>query len=354
MGKQKKKDFDWTGVTFKQCLLKIAYYGTNYHGIAFQEGTRTVEGALFDALIKVRLIRSREECKFTRCGRTDRGVHAAGNAVSLLLRAGDLPYVQMLNKALPDDVRVLGWREVPPDFSARFSCLCRIYKYFFVQKEGLDLELLNTAAQKLVGVHDFRNFCKMDVEATTNFERNILSFKVEPLDDGNVVCTITGYAFLYHQIRCFMAILFLVAEGLEDPSIVDHLLDIEKCPRKPQYEIADPAGLVLYDCLFEGIHFDDEPKPLIATEPLHRKRQEMLVQRAVLSCLAGPEPEESDIPAKSYTPLLKRATCPSLEEKKELLEDRNKRREVKKARVCVDIVDGEKRKTMEQKACVKQ
>jgi len=340
MGKQKKKDFDWTGATFKHCVLKIAYYGTNYHGIAFQEGTATVEGALFDALIKVRLIKSREECNFTRCGRTDKGVHAAGNAVSLLLREGnDLPYVQMLNKALPDDVRVLGVREVPPNFSARFSCLCRVYKYFFTQKESLDLDLMNSTAQKLVGDHDFRNFCKMDVEATNNFERKVLSFKVEPLEDGNVVCTITGYAFLYHQIRCFMAILFLVAEGLEDPSIVDHLLDIEKCPRKPQYELADPAGLVLYDCMFEGIHFDDEPKPLIATEPLHRKRQEMLVQRAVLSCLAGPEPGES-LPPRGYTPLLKRAVCPSFEEKKELLENRNQRRDAKKSRTT--SVGGEK------------
>jgi len=50
--------------------------------------------------------------------------------------------------------------------------------------------------------------------------------------------TITGLAFLWHQVRCMAAILFLVGSQLEKPEVIDHMLNIEKCPRKPQYGMA--------------------------------------------------------------------------------------------------------------------
>eukprot|EP00397_Hematodinium_sp_SG-2012_P052765 GEMP01062587.1.p3 GENE.GEMP01062587.1~~GEMP01062587.1.p3 ORF type:complete len:121 (+),score=37.46 GEMP01062587.1:804-1166(+) len=118
-----------------------------------------------------------------------------------------------------------------------------------------------------------------------------------------------------------MAILFLVAEKLEAPSIIDELLDIDNCPRKPIYELADPSGLVLYDCVFEGLHFD-EPPPAVASQPLHAKRLELQRLQAVLTCLAGPALETP--PAKKYTPLRKRAGCPTLEEKQQLMEKKKK------------------------------
>ena len=52
----------------------------------------------------------------------------------------ELPYVIMLNRNLPDNIRVLGWTDVPSDFSARFSCKDRTYKYFFPRGE-MDLEV---------------------------------------------------------------------------------------------------------------------------------------------------------------------------------------------------------------------
>lgn len=45
------------------------------------------------------------------------------------------------------------------------------------------------------------------------------------------VIQIKAKAFLWHQIRCIMAILFLVAQGKEDPSIIDELLDVKTNPR---------------------------------------------------------------------------------------------------------------------------
>jgi tRNA pseudouridine38/39 synthase len=64
---------------------------------------------------------------------------------------------------------------------------------------------------------------------------------------------VDGSSFLWHQIRCIVAILFLVGQRKESPSIVDDLLDIEKYPSKPQYTISSEHPLVLFDCQYEDI-----------------------------------------------------------------------------------------------------
>lgn len=59
---------------------------------------------------------------------------------------------------------------------------------------------------------------------------------------------VRGTAFLWHQVRCMMAVLFLVGKGLEDPEIVARMLDLHATPRKPQYPMAPDEPLVLYTC----------------------------------------------------------------------------------------------------------
>ena len=127
--------------------------------------------------------------------------------------AQELDYVGMLNGVLPPDIRVLAWAPVPERFSARFSCTGRTYKYFFMKRD-LDIGRMRAGAAHLVGEHDFRNFCKMDVVTTSNFVRNILSFEIEPVSPAQDaasplsvwVATIDGTAFLYHQVRCMMQV----------------------------------------------------------------------------------------------------------------------------------------------------
>ena len=88
---------------------------------------------------------------------------------------------------LPDDIRALAWRAVVPEFSARFSCASRTYRYFFSREspktsEPYDIDAMRDAAARLVGDHDFRNFCKMDIGGgVTNYRRNILSFSIDRL-----------------------------------------------------------------------------------------------------------------------------------------------------------------------------
>jgi tRNA pseudouridine38/39 synthase len=221
----------------------------------------------------------------------------------------ELPYIAMLNSVLPSDIRILAWCPTPPvNFDARFSCGERRYRYFFTNpaflptpgpigledgsgpggglREGwLDVEAMRVAAKKLAGLHDFRNFCRIDPSRQiTTYERNITHVDVEEVrqhsgpmafaerlqlakntDSSRHVqgesasgtggpkvysFTIHGSAFLWHQVRNMVAILFLVGQRLESPSIVDELLDIEKNPSRPTYEMASDAPLVLWDCIF--------------------------------------------------------------------------------------------------------
>lgn len=221
----------------------------------------------------------------------------------------ELSYATILNTVLPPDIRILAWcPEPPPTFDARFSCRERRYKYFFTNpsfcptpgpdgltahdgrpttlREGwLDIEKMREAAKKLEGLHDFRNLCKIDpTKQMPNCQRRVTFADVVEFDScgkdfsrlrdlnqngsqglvqsvvgsdlisesGPKVYTfcVHGSAFLWHQVRCMAAILFLVGQGLEEPSIVDQLLDIDTNPRRPAYEMADDAPLVLWDCIF--------------------------------------------------------------------------------------------------------
>lgn len=224
----------------------------------------------------------------------------------------EIPYMQVLNRILPPDIRVLAWCGAPPtDFSARFSCKERRYRYFFTQpafsptpgpagfsknktgsagltpqREGwLDIEAMRDGAERFVGLHDFRNFCKVDgSKQLDNFERTIFHATIEEADEGaNYVSsedfkhynnssskrkktklpssdqapsptvytfTLHGSAFLWHQVRHMVAILFHIGQGFESPELVSELLDIKKHSQKPMYEMADSTPLVLWDCIF--------------------------------------------------------------------------------------------------------
>ena len=119
------------------------------------------------------MIKSESECRYSKCGRTDKGVSALGNVFALwvwnLTKKGSKPkedntiepYCSVLNRNLPPDIWILGYAEVPEYFDARFSCIYREYKYFFDPK-GLNLSQMKIAASKLIGTHDFWNFCKKD------------------------------------------------------------------------------------------------------------------------------------------------------------------------------------------------
>ena len=85
---KKQKPFDFNRYHKRHVALKMAYLGWDYHGFASQESTEnTIEGHFFAALIKACLIENRADCNYSRCGRTDKGVSAFAQVVSLDLRS---------------------------------------------------------------------------------------------------------------------------------------------------------------------------------------------------------------------------------------------------------------------------
>ena len=338
---KRQKGFDFSRCRQRCIALKIAYFGHGFHGFAAQDDSdNTIEGHLFRALERTCLIKDRATANYSRCGRTDKGVSAFSQVVALHVRskmsegpdllpqntvpatssvqattggsggtvaaeegterralqgrvgldsgvrhasesaADEMDYPRILNGVLPPTIRVLGWAAIPPGspFSARFSCTGRVYHYFFARHPGLDLEAMRSAARHFEGEHDFRSFCKMDIEHVTHFNRYIQKFDVLELPSGCAppvgtlvqpeavvggpglgYFRIEGSAFLWHQVRCMVAVLQMVGHGLEAPSIVAELLDISSTPRKPQYTMASELPLVLAECHFENLHWHIEP-----------------------------------------------------------------------------------------------
>ncbi|KAG1775634.1 pseudouridine synthase [Suillus placidus] len=271
-----KKPFHFSSHPKRKIAIKFCYSGWEYNGLAYQNGPTplpTVEDVLFKAFVKARLVDETgglDSCGWEKCGRTDRGVSAAGQVVSLWPSTKhELSYVSILNRLLPPTIRVLAWSPISPDFSARFNCKHRHYKYFFTS-HGLDIPLMQSAAKRLIGEHDFRNLCKLDPgKQITNFHRCVMRAQINPVSpesDGDkrvYVFDLVGSAFLYHQVRHIMAVLFLVGTGLEQPSIISALMNVfpaesDSSPesqlplvdRKPEYQMADALPLMLWDCAY--------------------------------------------------------------------------------------------------------
>ncbi|KAI3820029.1 hypothetical protein L1987_13885 [Smallanthus sonchifolius] len=326
--------------------LKIMYFGLRFYGFASEaQMDPTVESELFKALQKTRLVLGdKKDLQYSRCGRTDKGVSSVGQVVALLLRSkhkepggdtskelvdgadeGELDYVRILNGVLPDDIRVIGWCHAPVNFSARFSCLSREYRYFF-WRENLNILAMESSCKRLIGEHDFRNFCKMDAANVHNYKRRITSFDICPCNgsDQLMFMKIKGSAFLWHQVRCMVAVLFLVGQGLESPDVIDVLLDVDKTPRKPQYKMAPEIPLVLYSCEFEGLNFNcssDARRALqlhLEKECRAYKLQAAIFQEALLS-LSSTEDDGSVTTKKkasSHVPVMSRPTEPSYDERR--------------------------------------
>lgn len=161
-------------------------------------------------------------------GRTDAGVHARGQVAHVDVPAWPADVdARRINRALPDDVRVLGIAKAPVGFDARFSAIWRRYSYS-VSDDGLgpdpllrrhvlcwvkplDLEAMNAAAAALVGEHDFAPFCKQREFATT--VRAIQRLEWRRDEQGLAIMTIQADAFCHSMVRSIVGALLPVGEG---------------------------------------------------------------------------------------------------------------------------------------------
>ncbi|MCZ9293873.1 tRNA pseudouridine(38-40) synthase TruA [Corynebacterium sp. c8Ua_172] len=250
----------------------VAYDGTDFHGWARQkqvdgQEVRTVQGVLEDALSLI----LRHPVELTVAGRTDAGVHAAGQVAhadvpraSLEQRSieGDAGrLVRRLAKLLDPDVRVTRVTEAPDGFDARFSALTRTYRYRVTTAEAgasplrvrdtavwpkkVDLDAVQEAATALVGLHDFAAFCKPRPHATTI--RDVHSFTWSdvstPEEPELFEATITADAFCWHMVRALVASCLDVGAGQQPADWIEGLLLMRA--RSPHVRLAPACGLTL-------------------------------------------------------------------------------------------------------------
>jgi len=173
--------------------LTVEYDGTDFHGFQRQPKLRTVQGVLEGRLSRL----LGEEVRVVGAGRTDAGVHALGQVVSLRT-SRPLPVeraAEVMNTALPADVKVQRCEEAAPDFHARRWARSRRYRYTVVEREapspilgrfalvappGLSVERMAAAARPLRGRRDFRALQAAGSPAATT-ERTLLELAPEAL-----------------------------------------------------------------------------------------------------------------------------------------------------------------------------
>ena len=285
--KKEKKEKEINYNITEYIAFKFMYIGKNYNGLVIQSTAKnTIEEILFSVLKKCKFLdpsKSNEEListsNYSRCGRTDKGVNSSGNVFALNLRYNpNYDYVKSLNCLLPDDIFIISSCIVDDSFDARFSCLYREYKYYFLKK-NMNIQKMQEAANLLCGYHNFKNFCKIDKSDENweekNYLRRIFEIKIEKISEKEFiypfnidkncinneyyqayVCVIKGSAFLWHQVRCIMQILFLIGEELEDNSLINEMLN-EESKYEFIYGLADDSNLILSDCVFEFINFSN-------------------------------------------------------------------------------------------------
>ncbi|KAI2780190.1 pseudouridine synthase [Daldinia loculata] len=118
----------------RKVSVMIGYAGTGYHGLQINHKEKTIEGDIFAALVAAKAISKANaddprKSSFVRCARTDKGVHAAGNMISLKLIIEDPDVVKNINDNLPPQIRVWGIQRTNNAFSCYQTCDSRWYEY---------------------------------------------------------------------------------------------------------------------------------------------------------------------------------------------------------------------------------
>ncbi len=235
-------------------VLGIEYNGSSYSGWQRQKHSDSIQKHVELALSRV----ADSELNVICAGRTDAGVHAMEQVIHFdtdVVRALN-SWVLGANTHLPFEIRVLWAAAVNDDFHARFSAEQRSYQYVILNRlvrpgflhklvtheyRPLDIELMQQAANYLIGKHNFNSYrakhCQSKTPVRTMHKLNIRR-------NGNfIVIEYVANAFLHHMVRNISGVLMTIGSAEQPPSWALEILQLQD--RQHKGVTASPDGLYL-------------------------------------------------------------------------------------------------------------
>ena len=193
-------------------LIRFSYDGTGFSGYQKQPGERTVEGMLENALYN---INNHTETRIFSSGRTDRGVHALGQAAHFDIDVNITLYKLKcaLNSLLPEDIHVLSTEIVDKNFHARYNAISKTYVYkinvgeyspidrnhVYQYCKDLNFDNMCLAINDFLGEHDFKPFVSEEA-IKSSYVRTIYSADMKK--EGDIITiSFTGNGFMKYQVR---------------------------------------------------------------------------------------------------------------------------------------------------------
>jgi len=244
--------------------LVIEYAGTRYSGWQIQQNARTIQGEIDSA---VRSVTGRRDFELYGSGRTDAGVHAAGQVAHLDVSTSLAPqiFLARLNNELPADINILDAAIVPHRFHARHDAVARRYVYQIARRrtafhkatvwwvrDPLDLDRMRAVAGAFVGMRDFKSFAERD----DNDEREskstrVLVERLDVVEDGGLLLVVVeGSHFLWKIVRRLVGVLVEVGRGgLDADTAARYLVEESGVPARMT---APASGLFLARVYYKG------------------------------------------------------------------------------------------------------
>lgn len=255
--------------------VKIAYDGTSFQGFQRQGSHRTVQGVLEEALNQL----GWQGRTILYAGRTDTGVHAAGQVIAFDLEwnHSTTELGKALNARLPEDTTARDVRIASPNFHPRYDALGRTYRYrIYCQEERDPLreryawrvwpaphgDLLEQAARTVKGTHDFAAFGS-PMKPGGSTVRTVYGAGWEQAGD-EWRFEVTANAFLYRMVRRLVFIQIQAGLGLVS---VEKIASALEKPARLKPGLAKPNGLVLENVYYaeNGLMPEGLTKPLTAS-----------------------------------------------------------------------------------------
>ncbi len=238
----------------------VEYDGTDYFGFQRQ---RVEQPSIQGEIERILSDLTRNPVTITGAGRTDRGVHAAGQMVSFTItwQHGVDALRNALNANLPHDIGILKIEEAAPAFHPRYDARRRAYKYTIYNaavrsplrrryswhvRRQLDLDKMNQAAALLVGTQDFATFGTPP--QGNNTIREIFQAYFYRQQEF-ILFFVEANAFLYRMVRSLVGSLVAVGDG--SWSVIDFANALNACERKRSGPAAPPQGLSLVSVVYE-------------------------------------------------------------------------------------------------------